>query len=334
MARRSALSVRGFGLLGIALLVALAVPGSPNVLAAQKKGKSGSTAAKPSGAPMLWKDPGDISKLDLYWGAGSEASMPKAPFKFVKEDVSGTNPKIKVTDANGKKWNVKFDEEVHSEVACSRIVWALGYLVEESYFMASCKVDGVTGLGRAAKFVGKDGTCNNVMFEARPENIERTPGWSWDSNPFAGTKELSGLALLAVMLNNWDAKETNNARFMITEPDGSVQQWYLVADWGGTLGKMGGFLSHSKWDPEAFQKQGYVDRVSGGTLKLDYSGKGGRILQGVPVDHAKWFAAMASQLSEAQLKDAFRAAGASQSDSSAFVSKIRQKIASLQSAVH
>ena len=158
--------------------------------------------------------------------------MPKAPYKFVKEDVSGTNPKIKVTDANGKKWNVKFAEEVHSEVACSRIVWALGYFVEESYYFPSVKVDGVTGLGRAKKYVQSDGTCNSVMFEARPENIKRIPNWSWDSNPFAGTKELSGLALVAVMLNNWDAKEMNNAQFMITEPDGSVQHWYLVGGLG------------------------------------------------------------------------------------------------------
>lgn len=334
MSRRSALSARGFGLLGIALLVALTASVAPGVSAATQKKKSGETMAKPTGAPLLWKDPGDISKLDLYWGAGSEATAPKPPFKFVKEDVSGTNPKIKVTDAAGKKWNMKFAEEVHAEVACSRIVWALGYLVEESYFMASVKVDGVTGLGRAAKYVSKDGTATNVMFEARPENIERTPEWDWDSNPFAGTKELSGLAMVAVMLNNWDAKTTNNARFMVTQPDGTVQQWYLVADWGGTLGKMGGVFSHSKWDPEAFQKQGFIDRVSGSTLKLDYSGKGGRILQGVPVDHAKWFAGMVGQLSDAQLSAAFKAAGASSSETSAFVGKIRQKISSLKAAVH
>jgi hypothetical protein len=69
--------------------------------------------------------------------------MPKPPFKFEKEDTSGTNPKIKVIDANGVKWNVKFDEEVHAEIAASRIVWAFGYNVEESYYVPSAQINGV-----------------------------------------------------------------------------------------------------------------------------------------------------------------------------------------------
>jgi hypothetical protein len=112
--------------------------------------------------------------------------MPKAPFQFDKEDISGTNPKIRVTDANGIKWNVKFDEEVHAEVASSRLVWASGYMVEESYFISTGKVEGVTGLGRAKRFVQSDGSFRNGMFEKRPDSIARRKiNWTWESNPFA-----------------------------------------------------------------------------------------------------------------------------------------------------
>jgi len=174
-----------------------------------KKSKTSANAPAEEGTPAIWRDRGDISQLNLYWGIGSEEEMPKAPFQFDKEDMTGTNPKIKIIDANGVKWNIKFDEEVHAEVAASRIAWACGYMVEESYFIASGKVNGVTGLSRAKKFVGADGSFSNGMFEKRPENIARRAiNWDWDANPFKGTKELSGLAILNTMLNNWDAKPT------------------------------------------------------------------------------------------------------------------------------
>src|SRR5262249_8674261 len=86
-----------------------------------KKSKKESAAPTRPGSPALWEDRGDISKLNLILGIGSAEGAPKPPFKFDKEDTTGTNPKIKIFDANGVKWNIKFDEEVHAEVAASRI---------------------------------------------------------------------------------------------------------------------------------------------------------------------------------------------------------------------
>ncbi len=152
-----------------------------------KKNKKAVSAAAPqtAGTPVLWESRGDISSLNLFWGIGSEDSIPKPPFNFEKEDVTGTNPKIKVTDANGVKWNVKFDEEVNAEVAASRLVWACGYMVEESHFVRSGKVNGVTGLSRAKKFVGSDGSFSNAMFEKRPDTIvRRNIRWTWRLQPF------------------------------------------------------------------------------------------------------------------------------------------------------
>ncbi|MCC6744910.1 MAG: hypothetical protein IT175_13710, partial [Acidobacteria bacterium] len=199
----------------IALILAcvVAVP-APSAVAAQKskdkkskKGSGPSNAPTTTGTPIMWADRGDIASLDLIHGIGSPESMPKAPFTFVKEDVSGTNPKIRVQDANGVTWNMKFDEEVHAEIAGSRFAWACGYMVEESHYVASGTVNGVTGLGRAKKFIGPNGSFTAAMFERRPDDVARrkTP-WSWDQNPFVGKQELSGLAILAVLMNNWDAK--------------------------------------------------------------------------------------------------------------------------------
>src|SRR5215813_2842112 len=256
------------------------------------------------GRPVLRIDRGDISTLDLNLGIGSTEGMPKSPFKFEKEDTSGTNPKIIVIDANGVKWNVKFDEEVHAEIAASRLVWAFGYNVEESYYVPSAQVSGVTGLGRAKKFVGPNGSISNAMFEKRPDNIaRRKDDWSWGSNPFSGTKELSGLILLNVLVNNWDAKQTNNGVLGEFDKNGGVNEWYTVCDWGGTFGKYGSVFSHSKWTPRDFDKESYVEGVSGNTLKLHYKGKMGAS-HSVPLEHARWFAGLASQLTDDQIRQA------------------------------
>src|SRR5262245_35715303 len=71
-----------------------------------KKSKATSSAPQQSGTPALWESRGDISKLNLVYGIGSPEGMPKPPFQFDKEDITGTNPKIKVMDANGVKWNI------------------------------------------------------------------------------------------------------------------------------------------------------------------------------------------------------------------------------------
>jgi hypothetical protein len=298
-----------------------------------KKGKESSSAPQESGKPALWESRGNISALNLLYGIGSAEGTPKPPFQFDKEDVSGTNPKIRVTDANGIKWNVKFDEEVHAEIASSRIVWASGYMVEESYFIPSGKVAGVTGLGRAKKFVSSDGSFTNGMFEKRPDHIARRKlNWTWESNPFAGTKELSGLAILNCLLSNWDAKSTNNNVLGMYDDDGkTVKDWYLVADWGGTFGKAGGFMSHSKWDLADYSKQAFLDGVSGNTVKFHYSGKMGSSLRNIPREHVQWFAGIIGGLSDNQIRDAFKAAGATQAEIDGFSAQIRKRINELKS---
>ena len=304
----------------------------------KKKGKKTKSAKAPStapttiGKPALWEDRGDVAALDLVYGIGSEEEMPKAPFQFKCEDATGTNPKIKVVDANGVKWNIKFDEEVHAELAASRIVWACGYMVEESYFFPSGRVNGVTGLSRAKKFVSQDGSFTKGLFEKRPDNVARRKDpWAWGSNPFSGTKEMSGLIMVNVLLANWDAKDSNNSILGMFDEDGTVKEWYTVADWGGSFGKMGGLMSHSKWDIEKFGKQRFIDGVSGSSVKLNYSGK---MSAGstVPLEHARWFAGILSQLTDDQLRQAFKAAGATQSETEGFTKQLRKKIDELKKA--
>ncbi|QQS44792.1 MAG: hypothetical protein IPM66_12500 [Acidobacteriota bacterium] len=301
-----------------------------------RKAKLTGKAPVEIGTPAIWEEQADISLLDLFWGIGGPDLAPKPPFKFDQEDFSGTNPKIKIIDANGVKWNVKFDEEVQAEVAASRIVWACGYMVEESYFVTSGRVDGVHGLTRARDWIGPDGSFTRAMFEKRPDTITRrkTP-WAWDSNPFTGARELSGLAILNTMLNNWDAKSDNNNVLAMFDEDGeTVQEWYMVTDWGGTFGNMGGNLAFnkSKWDLDDFRKQKFIDGISRGSVKLHYRGKMSSSLKTVPLEHARWFAGLVGQLTDEQLRAAFKAAGATPAEEAGFAMRLREKINELVAA--
>lgn len=331
----AALMLGGVLMLGGAAPAGAAAPVQKKKEKKSKKSKGPSAAPTTRGTPAIWEDRGDVSKLNLIYGIGSAEGQPKPPFTFVKEDTSGTNPKVRITDADGESWNIKFDEEVHGEVAASRIVWACGYMVEESYFIPSGKIGGVGKLGRAAKFVGADGSFRAGMFEKRPDEVtKRGIFWAWESNPFRGTKELSGLVILNALLNNWDAKATNNNVLGMYAEDGkTVRDWYLVTDWGGSFGKMGGFMSHTKWDLDDYMKQAFLDGVSGGQLKLHYSGKMSSSMRTVPLEHARWFAGIIGKLTDEQLRDAFRASGAGQAEIDGFSRRVRQKINELKTAV-
>ena len=45
---------------------------------------------------LIWRDPGDVARLNLSFAEGGPNAAPKPPFTFVKEDTGGTNPKIDV----------------------------------------------------------------------------------------------------------------------------------------------------------------------------------------------------------------------------------------------
>ncbi len=64
---------------------------------------------------------------------GEKATGPV--FKFVKEDLCGTNPKFIVADQSGVKWKIKLGAEAKPEVAAPRLVWAAGYFTPEDYYL-------------------------------------------------------------------------------------------------------------------------------------------------------------------------------------------------------
>ena len=107
---------------------------------------------------VLWQEPGEITLRDWIWGPGGATRAPQPPYTFVEEDFKGTNAKIKVRDAKGDQWIVKFGGENHGEVFVSRLIYAMGYVTEPAYFVASGTIRGAHDLRRAKPFLAKDGS--------------------------------------------------------------------------------------------------------------------------------------------------------------------------------
>jgi hypothetical protein len=327
-------SLAGLTRLARSLVVAAAalalLPGSG--LAQQA---STGTAGRFDPPAVLWKDPGPIADRDLFWGQGSADRAPQGPFTFVEEDDGGTQPKIVVTDARGVTWDVKFGEEVKAEIAANRFVWALGFATEEMYFVRTGVVRNHDRDGRAAGFLSRDGNFLNARFRHKDPAIVRTDeDWTLRKNPFVGGRELSGLMTLMTLLANWDIGGTRNTKVLrVTDRDGPVELRYAVTDLGASFGRMGGRLaSHSKWKLADYDAEGFVEKVEGEELHLDYDGLEPGV-DHIPIEHARWFASLLAQLTPAQVRRAFEAAGATPDEVEGFTKRVVEKIAELQAAV-
>src|SRR6185295_18597252 len=142
----------GSGVLAFLLIGALAPVFTANVSGSaqdkqEQRGYSDRKAnrvAALEGHATLWKEPGAIEELDLFYGPGGSEGAPdtSATYTFVSRSTSGTSKKILVKDSSGKKWTVKFGSEARPETAASRIVWAMGYHVDEDYFVKQAHIEG------------------------------------------------------------------------------------------------------------------------------------------------------------------------------------------------
>ena len=113
----------------------------------------------------FWRDPGPVEALDLAAGPGGRNHAPLPPFEFVEEETRGRWPKVVVLDASRRKWVVKFGEEAKAETFASRISWALGYPVRASYYVSNGRIQRVTTLKRAAKFIKPNGEFDDARFQ-------------------------------------------------------------------------------------------------------------------------------------------------------------------------
>jgi len=290
---------------------------------------------------VLWQAPGTISVDDWIWGPGGENRAPKPPFEFIEEDRNGTNAKLRVRDAKGDQWVVKFGGENHSDVFASRMLFAMGYVTEPSYFVAGGVITGAHDLRRAKPFIGKDGSFSYARFKLRDHKMlahAENETWSWNDNPFIGSHELNGLKILLMLTSNWDAKDARDGKGSNTsvyqKPGSAGQLYYAFDDWGATLGKWGGFFQRDKWDPDGFRAQtrNFARTASNQTIEWGYRGKHGKeVTSGISTGDVRWLLTYLSRVTDDELRAGLRASGASGLAIETYTRCLRQRIQQLQS---
>jgi hypothetical protein len=184
----------------------------------------------------------------------------------------GVTPGFTVKDASGQRWFLKFDPPGHrgmstgTEVAVTKLMWALGYNVPENYIAYLRREQLVVGAG--AKFTPPGGTERAMRLtdiDRLLERADREPDGSYrivaskalDGKPigrirFEGTRpddpndivphqhrrELRGYGTFAAWLNHVDAKAINSLDTLVTEDGRSYVRHHLI-DFGSALGSGG-----------------------------------------------------------------------------------------------
>lgn len=327
------------------LTIVLAAGFSSQVFAQQKKGAA---AQVPTGKPVTWRDPGDISTLNLLHGPGSADLAPQAPFTFISESKLGASPKFKVKDARGVTWSVKMGPEAQAETVATRLVWAMGYFADEAYHLDRMEVKNLPRLARGQEFQSGN-VVRDVRLEPRRKDIARGATWDWLENPFVGQREFNGLKVLMVLVANYDTRLDNNQIYTVKNAEtGETEARYVVSDIGATLGKVGGLGGkRSKNVLEDFRSSKFIESVENGMVNFDYhtkpKGAGGfasmfnpgygkrqankeKAMRSIPVNDARWIGTRLALLSDEQLRDAFRAAHYDNATMEGYVSILRGRI--------
>lgn len=279
------------------------------------------TGDAPSAAQLaeFWVDPGPAPR-DLFNGPPSNGHVRPATdarFTVVKRDTGGFSITYRVRDEKAREWSVKLGPEAQTEVVASRIVWGLGYHQVPSYFVERwIAVDHAKG----AMLGGGRFRPTDMGLKSRGE-------WSWQQNPFVGTRQYGGLLALMMILNSTDLKNQNNTVYdVIGGAREQAAKWFVVKDLGASLGETG------RMDPrrgyiEGFEKEPFITGVQQGFAVFAFHGRHQELIQHIRVEDVRWICERLQKLTDRQWRDAFRAGNYSDEITSRYVARIREKIA-------
>jgi hypothetical protein len=196
----------------------------------------------------------------------------------------GVTPGFTVKDSKGQLWFIKFDPPGYrgmatgTEVAVTKLMWALGYYVPENHIAYMRRDQLVVGSG--AKFTPPGGTRRAMRADdldtllqradreadggyrvvaskalpgkpvGRIRFVDTRPDDPNDIVPHQDRRELRGYGVFAAWLNHVDAKAINSLDTLITENGKSVLRHHLL-DFGSALGS-GGVGPADYWEGEEY----------------------------------------------------------------------------------
>jgi len=309
----------------------------------KKQEKHKKSEAVPRLKAVIWHPTIAVNQLNLFYGVGGKEDAPRqdAKYKFKKEDMNGTSPKFDIEDDQGIKWRVKLGQEPRGETAATRLLFVAGYFVDEDYYVDELHVEGLPPLKRGRSYVTDDGVVHGARLERRMKEVKKLGTWDWFKNPFVGTKEFNGLRVMIALVNNWDLKTINNSIYEVND-----EAEYLVSDVGATFGKTGDPLHRSKSVLKDYEDSKFIDKVTTDFVDFvmhsrppllaavnipNYEKRTHMqdVTKHIPRADAKWLGERLSQLTEEQIRDAFRAGGYTQEEVERYSTVIQNRIAAL-----
>lgn len=262
----------------------------------------------------LWQDPGDVAARDLRWGRGGRAMLPSpdVDYQFEAIDAVGYSAGYDVVDPEGRRWDVKTGEEAQPELIASRVLWAIGFHQPIVYFVSEWRLaNGPVEKPLPGRF--------------RLESDHAGAGdWSWTENPFKGTRELRGLLLANLLINNWDLKTTNNRIYVMTSAT-TTERWFVVQDLGASLGKTAWPVGNRNRVAD-FETQDFIVGVQDGRVQVDYQARRRQLLEDLTPADVVWITELLSRITDRQWADVFEAAAMPGDVSARYIRKIKSKI--------
>jgi hypothetical protein len=156
-------------------------------------------------------------------------------------------------------------------------------------------------------------------------SLKEQDQWSWQENPFVGTRPYQGLLVILLMLNSSDLKNENNSLYEVTSAD-RVKHWFVVRDLGISLGRSGKVWP-PRGDPDLFEQAGFITGAQDGFVTFDYQGYHNELIERrITPEDVRWASELLGRLSERQWRDAFRAGTYDPETSARFIRRILAKI--------
>jgi hypothetical protein len=146
--------------------------------------------------------------------------------------------------------------------------------------------------------------------------------WSWTENPFKGTRELRGLVIVNLLLNNWDLKASQNRIYGVAEPPG---RWFVAQDLGAALGKTN-WPTGSKLNIDDFESQNLIDHVENGRDVFDYHARHKELMEDITPADVVWICTLLNRITDSQWNDVFGHVALPGDKSARYIRKIKSKI--------
>jgi hypothetical protein len=283
-------------------------------------------------AAVLWQEPGPVEAADLT----SVPNPPKPPYTFLREDLSGTGPKVYVRDANGMEWRVKGGHDAKPETFITRFVRALGYYAETTIFSEKGRIENIKPLKRAWGFIKPDGSYTWASFERVEPGAKFVGSWSWIDPTLRHTRELKALKVLVMLFSNWDNKDSRDSykgsnNSILEFSDG--RRVYFVNDWGQTFGAWGRIFGRVNWNCSLYAKQtpDFVKGVEDEFVMFGYTGDHTLLFRNnIRVEDVRWLMQYLGKVTDAQIRSGLKASGATSEEEDCFSKALRARIEQLR----